>query len=178
MIITAAEYLFDILCIACPISGVCSIKQCQPPYAGISRIVDATALALNHSRMLTPILSVSLSSSPDAPFLPTDLVNLSRSSQCLCRRLHNVPHDAAQGARRPYGLCQCSQVREHRRMCDSMHGVCLCVYADLGYSWSRAGDKLLSGSDDMSVRVWLPQDDYKLAYVFDTGAYPWRLLLS
>ena len=36
-------------------------------------------------------------------------------------------------------------------------------------SWSHGGDKLLSGSDDTMVRVWLPWENYRMAYAIETG---------
>ncbi|KAI8141408.1 WD40-repeat-containing domain protein [Fennellomyces sp. T-0311] len=35
--------------------------------------------------------------------------------------------------------------------------------------WSHGGDKLLSGSDDTMVCVWLPWEDYRMAYSIETG---------
>ncbi|KAF7729424.1 hypothetical protein EC973_004403 [Apophysomyces ossiformis] len=35
--------------------------------------------------------------------------------------------------------------------------------------WSRGGDKLLSGSDDFRLCVWMPFDNYRLAYTIETG---------
>ncbi|KAI7859691.1 WD40-repeat-containing domain protein [Circinella umbellata] len=35
--------------------------------------------------------------------------------------------------------------------------------------WSHGGDKLLSGSDDTLVCVWLPWENYRMAYAIETG---------
>ncbi|KAI9251018.1 WD40-repeat-containing domain protein [Phascolomyces articulosus] len=35
--------------------------------------------------------------------------------------------------------------------------------------WSHEGDKLLSGSDDTMVCVWLPWENYRMAYAIETG---------
>ena len=41
--------------------------------------------------------------------------------------------------------------------------------AGAGYSWSRGGDKLLSGSDDKTLIMWLPFEGYEAKYKIITG---------
>lgn len=36
-------------------------------------------------------------------------------------------------------------------------------------SWSLAGDKLLTGSDDTKLNIYLPFENYEIAATIDTG---------
>lgn len=43
------------------------------------------------------------------------------------------------------------------------------VCSGLLFSWSRAGDKLLSGSDDTKLNIYHPFENYKLSHSISTG---------